>query len=196
MKNMQTRRMLERDLDQVVSVLENNLGEGFVTRADLSTFVENPNKFGFVVVDDDERILGAVTSEMPAEAYGVAQLMPADARDRVIGLIPELACSQSAFLRSVAVSPQARGAGLGTHLVRSSLAHLVSAGATSVFSVGWTDDDDCHIQGPFEAVGFEQRGDLAGFWTADSLAKIYQCPSCGSPCDCTARLFVTTLTAR
>ena len=182
MEKMRIRRMTERNLDGVLSLLGEALGTRFVTRSALSTFVDSSEKAGFVSVDQNDRVMGAVTSELLPESRDVGELLPDDARERVVALIPELALNHTCLLRSIAVSPLARGAGVGTDLIRASIEHLHSEGATAVISVGWTDHDGCHVQKPFESVGFEQRGDLEDFWKAESLEMGYQCPTCGSPC--------------
>lgn len=56
-------------------------------------------------------------------------------------------------------------------------------------ALGWTDADGCHVEPTLTRLGFEVRGDIRGYWTADSIALGYGCPTCGSPCLCAARLF-------
>lgn len=193
MEKMTTRPMTERDLDEALSVLGNALGARYVTREQLSAFVSQQGQFGFVSVDKRDRVVGAATSELPTSPDLVQDLLPSDARDRVASLVPELQFNRTALLRSVAVSPQARGNGVGTDLVRASVENLSGKGATSILSVGWTDLDGCHIQGPLEAMGFQERGDLDDFWKQESMAKNYQCPTCGFPCECVARIFIKSL---
>lgn len=184
------RRMTNSDLDGSLSVLGNALGSRYVSRGELATYVGQKDRVAFVATSKDGQIHGAATSDLPADSSSVLELLPADARARVLNLIPELEFNRTGLLRSVAVSPKARGNSVGTSLVRASVDSLWDLGATSIISIGWTDIDGCHIQGPLEAMGFEIQGDLEGFWRDDSISKNYLCPTCGQPCSCTARVFL------
>ncbi|KGJ71938.1 hypothetical protein GY21_18745 [Cryobacterium roopkundense] len=190
MMAMPIRRMATTDLDGTLSVLGNALGSRYVSRAELATYVGRNDRIAFVATGKDDQVYGAATSDLPAGASSVLELLPTDAQTRVLALIPELEFNRTGLLRSVAVSPKARGNSVGTSLVRASVEALWDMGATSILSIGWTDIDGCHIQGPLEAMGFAVQGDLEDFWGADSISKNYQCPTCGQPCSCTARIFL------
>ena len=184
-----TRRMNSSDLDGTLSVLGNALGARYVSREELATYVGRPDRAAFVATGKDGQVHGAATADLPDDSSNVLELLPLDARPRILALIPELEFNRTALLRSVAVSPKARGNSVGTGLIKAAVEALWDMGATSIISIGWTDLDGCHIQGPLEAMGFEEQGDLAGFWHDDSVSKNYQCPTCGQPCSCIARVF-------
>jgi len=193
MEKMKTRPITGQDLDGALSVLGNALGARYVSREQLSEYVQQKRKFGFVSLDKTGRVMGAATSELPDDSQSLLDLLPTDSQDRVASIVPELEFNRTALLQSVAVSPQARGNGVGTDLVRASVDTLTTAGATSIISIGWTDFEGCHIQGPLEAIGFQGRGDLPNFWRQESITKNYQCPTCGQPCKCVARVFIKSL---
>ena len=158
MERMKTRSIAARDLDPALSILGNALGARYVTREQLAEYISQTDKIGFVSVSKDGRILGAATSELPENSLNLLQAMPSDARERVAALIPELDFNKTGLLRSVAVAPHARGNGVATDLVRASVDSLTSMGATAIISIGWTDFEGCHIQGPLEAMGFNRGG--------------------------------------
>jgi GNAT superfamily N-acetyltransferase len=189
MEKIETRDLLPTHLDGALSVLGNALGARYVTREELTEFVEHDDKLGFVALTKDGRVVGAATSHIHDDASSVLTLLPEDASDRVARLLPNLRFNRTGLLRSIAVSSKARGNGVGTNLVRASVEALWQRGATSILSIGWTDADGCHIQGPLESVGFTAHGDLPDFWKRDSVEKDYQCPTCGQPCECVARIF-------
>lgn len=112
-----TRRMNTADLDGTLSVLGNALGSRYVSRGELSTYVGRKDRIAFVATGKDGQVHGAATSDIPADASNILELLPADARPRVLSLIPELEFNRTALLRSVAVSPKARGNSVGTSLV-------------------------------------------------------------------------------
>lgn len=49
-------------------------------------------------------------------------------------------------MHSVALFPSAQGRGVGSFLVREVLLALFARGVEKVVSVGWTDDQGCHIE--------------------------------------------------
>jgi len=47
------------------------------------------------------------------------------------------------------------------------------------------------IQGVLEPLGFMAVGDLDRFWQDESRQQGYECPDCGNPCTCAARVLVS-----
>lgn len=182
--------MIPADLEDSLNILENALGLGYVSRDKLATYAGREDKVAFVAIGEGNQIHGIVTSDLPAGSDDVLELLPSDAQARVLSLIPELAFNRTGLLRSGAVSPQSRGNGIVTSLSKASVGALEDMGATSILAIGWTDFEGCHIQRILEAMGFKTQGDLENFWHEDSISKNYQCPTCGKPCFCTARIFL------
>lgn len=180
--------MRDDHLDGALTVLGTALGDRYVTREDLQQYVDKSSTRALVALDD-AGVVGAVTADLLDSQDGLLDLVPADQRDAFVRLVPETKFSRLGYLHSVAVDPSSQGRGIGTSLVRAMTEELWSAGVTTVVSVGWTDHEGCHIEGPFTALGYAARGDIDGYWTQDSVVKSYACPTCGNPCTCTARVF-------
>lgn len=182
-------KMEEEHLAGALSVLGSALGDRYVTREELLHYIDEPKTRGLVALDD-AGVVGAVTADLFDDVDGLLQLVPTDQHDVFMSLVPEARYSKIGYLHSVAVDPASQGRGIGTALVRSMTETLWEAGANTIVSVGWTDHEGCHIEGPFTALGYVSKGDMGGYWTEDSKTKEYSCPTCGNPCECTARLFV------
>ena len=185
-----TSPMIEAQLDGALSVLGNALGARYVTREELAPYILGGEKRAFVAISKQSTVVGAATIDLPISSDGILGLLPDDQIATVVKRLPELSFNRTGLLRSVAVSPKARGHGIATDLIKAAVDSLWADGATNILSIGWTDEQGCHIQGPLQSIGFESQGDVTGFWTEDSIKNDYGCPSCGTPCKCTARLFV------
>jgi GNAT superfamily N-acetyltransferase len=134
-------------------------------------------------------VIGAVTAEcLGYESF--LQRVPADMADAVKSKTPRFDFHLIGFIRTVAVSENMRGRGVGTKLVKAAVKRLHKLGATSIVTIGWADRDGCHIAGLVTALGFTEIATFRDFWKADSIAKEYSCPTCGNPCRCQANLFL------
>ena len=181
--------MLHSDVDPAIRIIDAAIGDGYLTGVDLATFVDVRSKVAFVAVDERDRVVGVGTGALVS---GIERLAPADQHQSTLRLLPEIAGGPVGILKTAAVAPEARQLGLAGRLGTARIAALRAMGATTIVSLGWTDADGCHIEPTLARLGFEARGDIRGYWTADSIAHGYGCPTCGSPCLCTARLFALT----
>lgn len=180
--------MREEHLDGALTVLGTALGDRYVTREELLQYVDSPTTRALVAVDE-AGVVGAVTADLLEGQEALLDLVPTDQHEAFVDLVPEAKYSRLGYLHSVAVDPSSQGRGIGTSLVRSMTEALWDENVTTIVSVGWTDHQGCHIEGPFTALGYSPKGDIENYWMQDSIAKNYSCPTCGKPCACTARIF-------
>ena len=85
--------------------------------------------------------------------------------------------------------------GIGTALIAHGFDALFNVNhPLTVVTAAWADNQGVHIGGPLNRSLFRQIGYLPDYWRADSLARGYECPTCGKPpCHCTASVFVRTV---
>lgn len=85
--------------------------------------------------------------------------------------------------------------GIGTALISHGFDALFGVEKpVTVVTTAWADHQGVHIGGPLNRNGFRKIGYLPDYWRADSLARGYECPTCGKPpCHCTASVFVRTV---
>jgi predicted N-acetyltransferase YhbS len=178
--------MMHSDMDAAIRIVDAAIGDGYLTGAELETFSNVRSKVSFVAVDEHESVVGVGTG---AIVSGIEHVAPSDQHQSTLRLLPEIAGGPVGILKTGAVAPEARQLGLGGRLVAAMTAALRGMGTTTIVALGWTDADGCYIEPTLTRLGFEVRGDIRGYWTADSIAHGYGCPTCGSPCLCTARLF-------
>ncbi len=181
------RPMAPSSVAKSVAIFDDELGRGYVSRAELERLINTESKV-------------ALISELGAVATGVATgevltyeeflaAAPADVRWRVAEMTTYLTIERVGVLKSVAVSKRYQSRGLASSLCACVVQRLWDLGASCVVTVGWTTDSKCHIEGVVRSLGFREEGVIDDFWFHDSVVMDYQCPRCGQPCRCGAKVF-------
>jgi ribosomal protein S18 acetylase RimI-like enzyme len=184
------RPMTKEDIPEALALLGEALGHRYVTSESLHRFARKQEATcAYVAQTAGGLIVGAATG-MVVDPKKLETAVPTGSGEAVRRLVPEVEYHRVGVLKSVAVSPSAQSRGVGTALAREVTKHLWSDHATCALSFGWYDEDGCHIQGVVESLGFHKQGELSEFWHQDSIEHNYECPSCGSPCVCTAVTFL------
>ncbi|MCW2607328.1 MAG: GCN5-related N-acetyltransferase [Frankiales bacterium] len=179
----------EAHVPAALSIVGEALGKRYIGREELESYARREEgKWAFVAKDRAGRVVGAATC-MLLEPTAFLGSLPVDQAEAVARLMPGLDFERIGVLKSIAIAPAAEQQGLGTALTRRVMEQLWSAGATSIVTIGWTDAQGCHVEGLVRGLAFKPVGALSDFWCQDSVAKGYECPTCGSPCRCEARLF-------
>jgi len=180
---------LPADLEEVLSLYDAALGQGYVRPVEISG-----DRAGVVFDSLVARLAGQLVG---AASYAVAPLtdlilagVPALARRQVRDLLPEPDATPSGLLHALAIEPAAQGRGLGSALCLAARECLASAGARLILALAWTDDTGCHAAGALSRAGFERAGQAERAWYEDSLERGLPCPSCGLPCTCAADIYV------
>lgn len=181
-------KLASHNLDSAIKVLDEELGEGFVSIRELSSYIHHPQKtaLGFI---HDGTVLAVITGEVFPTHEELVATVPADMRDAFRETLGLVEASPIGLIKSVAVLETARRKGLAHALVAALLVEQRSLGANHFSSIGWTDEEGCHIQTVFERNNFHSVCDIADFWLQDSLDLGYSCPTCGFLCNCVARIF-------
>ncbi len=94
-----------------------------------------------------------------------------------------------AYVRTVAVSTDYSGQGIGTALIAKSVDYLKSIGAKKIMSPLWKHDGIVNSDVVFRRNGFRPVREIPDYWYADSLEKGYSCPVCGKGCHCTCVMY-------
>ena len=173
------------------AVLNAALGGGFVSEDDMLC-AHGPLLWSrtFVAVRGPQVVGAAVVAA--GSAAEVLRSVPPAVRPRVVAVLPGDAWA--ATLHALAVSPGERGHGVGEALARAGDLWADAQGAAYTFALAWTDRDGCHAAKALERAGYAAVDSVLDVWLADSLERGYECPSDGSPCRCSAVLYVRRLT--
>lgn len=180
------------DAAGITKVFQSNLGDTYTSEADIRELIESPAWVIYVVDNDENEIIAAASGNKISDTDGLQPYL----LDHWRGVVENISSSGPILMiKSVAVDSAYTGRGFASDLVR----HLIQWGrhkdCTAVFSIGWTDHNGCHIEPVFNRLSLHPLMDIESFWTKDSLEQGYSCPTCGNPCNCTARLFFSGMSA-
>lgn len=178
------------DIDKVTALLGNALGVRYLSKNDVTSYLEGQNSTVFSLKSaQDGTVVGAAIATLLDATSPLEGIVPSDQIERVERVVPELEFNKVSYLKSLAVAPKHQGLGGATALVKAAVEWSLERSATLVFAIGWKDQQGCHIQGVLEGLEFEAREELSDFWLVDSKEHDYECPSCGETCRCSAVLF-------
>lgn len=178
------------DLPDTLTLLNGALGESYIKEEELAKYAEPGSKIAHVAVDPDGAVIAAVTGVLTLPGIRMSEVVHPSHAETLSRMVPEAAFSRVGILKSGAVSPLARGTGLGTKVSGATADSLFREGASCILGMAWTDGDGCHAEGMMNRLGFQMRGDIKDLWHQDSIEEGYGCPSCGNPCRCTGRIFL------
>ena len=151
------------DIDAVLAIADARLGENYITGKD---FV---NAQVFVAED---------VVNVAIAGFCIAFVDSADAKS---------------YVRTVAVSQEYSGQGIGTALVAKAVDYLEGLGAKNIFSPLWKHDGVVNSDVIFRRNGFLPVREIPDYWLKDSIEKGYSCPVCGKGCHCTCVMYELTI---
>jgi ribosomal protein S18 acetylase RimI-like enzyme len=183
--DINVRKASKADTMTIVNLLDQELGEGWLTVKDIHKAIDDALLF---VATHNKKIVGFTllrmlkTGDFEKELKGHTYNIPRD-------LQHANACETIGFIEAIATDPAYQKRGIGTKLVEKSTTVLQKNGAEIITAIGWK-TKTVHIEPTLIAQGFKQRVEFKEFWLEESKQEPYDCPECGAPpCYCGAVLF-------
>lgn len=183
------RQLTETDVDllpEVVEILNNGLGEGYLTPAELEPLLLDESLGALFAAFDGNTLAGAGTA---------VPLVNWEAEDIVLKAA-ELGIDPPPFyehrvgvLESSTVKPEYRRQGIASKLVSMRIEFLANRGYTAVMAVSWISGSPDNSQNVLAAAGLTRRLDYPEYWRYAEG----ECPACGPHCDCIGAVYFTTL---
>jgi ribosomal protein S18 acetylase RimI-like enzyme len=206
------------DVPAIVDIADQQLGKDYLTSEIVESSLDSDSPyFTKVAVTDqpDTSIRDVIASRVgrdgliPGSNIGVSNLVPG----RIVGFclgavftptqldeylhvdmdeLPEAmrAPDKISVIRTIAVSEEYHGRGIGTELIQNSIDHCRQKESNVICSIGWREDGQVNIGGVLERLDFNRIAEYDEYWKEHSLEEGYSCQSCGDPpCTCSAVLF-------
>jgi GNAT superfamily N-acetyltransferase len=186
-----------RECNAALEILRTELGERYITKQQFADYLQpegGAHRTGVWIASEKatEQLLGVlmageIDDDGVNETFHDRQSELPSSRE-----LFRLKNRSRALIKSVAVTPINQGRGVATALVKGVLQELEAMGVRGFYALGWIRKErGCAIQGVLEPLGFKVVGDLDNFWHDESQQQGYECPDCGNPCTCAARVLVS-----
>ncbi|HUY76175.1 MAG TPA: GNAT family N-acetyltransferase [Ktedonobacterales bacterium] len=183
-------------IEQALSVLQEGLGDEFITREHVMRYGAPPTRRPFrralVALDDaTQSVLGVLLIEIVGATALRASFLHSYDLVRHEADIQLFRPGRTGHIASIVVAPANQGRGIATQLVRHGVQELTDHGAEHCYSLAWTSEQHgCHLCGVLTSVGFRSVRCIERFWYQDSLIHGYSCVLCGRPCTCAVHVMV------
>lgn len=173
----------EKHLSEILTICEQQLGNGFLEAAVLQTYLNSENKFCHVVLYA-QQVIGFSLMEISTRTT-IAQKMK---NEENWFLRHFAAYNQIGYRSLTAVAKDFEGNGVASFLVKKGLIFL-STKVPVVVCDAWK-SNKTHIGSILKRNDCEALREVPYFWTAESIKQQYNCTICGTPpCQCTAIIY-------
>lgn len=171
-------------------------GARAIDRREIESLWESRTGFGISQVldalfHDEKPVYGVVATEVETVlGFGVVICVSRDnAEERFEVSLAEYSLGEEvAIFHASAVREQWEGKGIGSALMHARLELAREAGVDSAIGTAWIRPHTVDSSVLFEKMGFEAMDTVEDFYR--SLDDERECPDCGTPCECAARIYV------
>ena len=169
------------DVPALVTLLNNNLGEGLYATASLERDLADPTSRVLAAYDDGKLLGGAVARLLGPGDVNYYERFGDTARVLFVS-------GPIGSVEALAVSPAARRAGVGRGLLLDLLAWCRERGCRDAVAISWISGGSGTSAPLFAAAGFTMGETIEEFYLQDSLREGWSCPVCGAGCQCAGQL--------
>lgn len=173
----------EGDKDSVLDIWREQLGHGYPEEDDLDEALDDDSEtLCLVAVESGGDVIGfsigvVLTVEKFHEKLG-SESLPWESGEIVL---LDTNCVRESYM----------GNGVGTALTEERLSRFSSRGFDRFTAFSWIRTGGVpDSSGVLESCGFEAVEEFEEYWYEDSVEEGFECPDCGNPCRCMARLYV------
>ena len=175
--------LTQEHLVEVLALSEEQMGKGFLSQETLLQYINQPNHFGQVVVEEG-RVLGFSLMEI-VDRVALSKRMKI-AEQWFLAYFA--AYEQLGYRSLTAVATRVQGQGIGSLLVREGL-KLLAKHVSVVVCDAW---QSVHPSAGHVLLnnGYQALRAFPNFWKEESLQEGYDCAHCGTPpCQCAATIY-------
>ncbi|MCB9359725.1 MAG: GNAT family N-acetyltransferase [Flavobacteriales bacterium] len=168
-------------INQLLLIANTAFGENFITKTELESYINHPNKYLFVAFTND-KIAGFITAEVCNKAELLSNLL------QQINL-PHQTITVG-WIKQVVVTPNNFRKGIANKLLEVVTITLKTV-CDTLFCISWKKGVVTPMSKLLEKNQFKLLQIAPNYWNNDSLLQQYSCNICGNPpCKCSAEFFI------
>jgi GNAT superfamily N-acetyltransferase len=177
--------LLPDSFAQVRQIADAELGRNYLSKADLTAFVEESDLAIGSVALWHGQVVGFCLARVMERSDLAAYL---HVSDKKLPSFPSLS-GRVCVIKTIVVDSGHQQHGIGHRLVADCIKTARERQIGEFCSVAWKSGQTINIDGVLTSFGMKNHREIPDYWTADSLAKGFSCPTCGNPCHCVACLY-------
>jgi ribosomal protein S18 acetylase RimI-like enzyme len=168
-------------LNQLLLIANSAFGDNFISKLELSTYINQPNQYLFVAIIDDE-VVGFISAETCNKTELLNKvLQPIDLPKNI---------TKIGWIKQVAINPNHYRKGIAHHLLQT-ITKQLKPKIDTLFCISWIKGAVTPMSNLLLKNKFTLYKTIPNYWYNDSLTKQYNCYICGTPpCKCSADLFL------
>lgn len=173
-------------LQEAVTALTDRIfGEGFFEGP--GDDWRHPDTLALVATEGDE-VIGFTSGRLLPE-HGLAEFLDKQIQDVPADIAEADAKGRLGVIETVAVSPEHRGAGIGTKLLRVLHDHIVGYGADKLIITFRRGPSSSKVKELMERLGYEFWTSMDSYWKARCDAGEFRCVDRTDSCQCKAEIY-------
>jgi len=176
-------KIIPIEIDQfteIISILDLQLGKGYIKRSKLLEYIKDEKKIGFTAVTDG-KISGVLLTKTYMSWSSLETVILKEKDWFKINLVEKFPVG---IIDIIGVIPQLTGHGIGTLLVKEGIETL-NKNCNSIISFVWKHPNKTPLASILEKNNFILQRTIPAYWGEDNLTKKYECKYCrDSRCLC------------
>jgi hypothetical protein len=181
-------KIIPIEIDQfteIISILDLQLGKGYLKQPKLLEYIEDELKSGFTAVTDG-KISGVLLTKTYMSWSSLETVIFKEKNWFKINLVEKFPVG---IIDIIGVIPQLMGYGIGTLLVKEGVETL-DKNCNSIISFVWEHPEKTPLASILEKNNFIIQRTIPAYWNKNSVTKNYNCKYCGSSgCLCNALIY-------
>lgn len=171
----------KNQLNQLLLIANSAFGDKFISKQELSTYINQPNQYLFVAIIDNE-VVGFISAETCNKTELLNKvLQPIDLPKNI---------TNTGWIKQAAVNPNCFRKGIANKLLHSVTTALKNT-CDTLFCISWKKGAVTPMSNLLLKNKFTSHKTIPNYWYNDSLTKQYNCDICGTPpCKCSAELYL------
>ncbi len=176
----------QKDIPEIVSIANAELGAGFITKKNITSYLKSKNTFCIAAWSDEFLVGFSIIKILPVKTF-IAKNVLSQKRIFIKALQTK---KNIAYRMHTVVKSNFQKKGTATALINYAEKNIYK-NVDAVISVAWVKNKQCLMSKILLRNNFIKCAELKKYWENDSINKKYICSECkGIPCCCNAILFL------
>jgi predicted N-acetyltransferase YhbS len=176
----------ESNVQGVIALSDDELGKDYFSQDSLSDLMKKEGMVLSVALNSSGKVIGFILGFVARQS----EIQTFLKKIKPVELRAGINAEKIGVLKTMAISNDYKGQGIGTALIKDCISKLEMKGVSLICALAWQCEKGINVGHILENEHFEIRHELKKYWAEDSIQRNYNCPECGEPpCNCSAVIY-------